>query len=75
MVVVFNLFVVILGILAIVSINDCTLETFQAATEVMTVAALFGQHWQKVGLPHPIPIACVGCGDADKVRAEFMHLS
>ena len=41
---------------------------FQAVTEVLTVAALFGQHWRQVGLPHPIPIACVGCGDADKVR-------
>ena len=42
----------------------------QAKTEVLTVAALFGQHWKEVGLPHPIPIACVGCGDADKVRAK-----
>jgi hypothetical protein len=41
---------------------------FQAITEVLTVAALFGQHWKEVGLPHPIPIACVGCGDADRVR-------
>lgn len=42
-------------------------NVYQAVTEVLTVAALFGQHWQQVGLPHPIPIACVGCGDADKV--------
>lgn len=42
----------------------------QAITEVLTVAALFGQHWQQVGLPHPIPIACVGCGDADRNLLE-----
>ncbi|XP_028390869.1 uncharacterized protein LOC114515772 [Dendronephthya gigantea] len=42
----------------------------QAITEVLTVAALFGQHWRQVGLPHPIPIACVGCGDADKKLLE-----
>ncbi|CAB3980321.1 E3 ubiquitin- ligase HERC2 [Paramuricea clavata] len=42
----------------------------QAITEVLTVAALFGQHWKEVGLPHPIPIACVGCGDADRKLLE-----
>lgn len=44
-------------------------QTLQAIAEVLTVAALFGKHWQQVGLPHPIPIACVGCGDADRVRS------
>ena len=49
-------------------------NVFQAITEVLTVAALFGQHWKEVGLPHPIPIACVGCGDADRVRGSLVHL-
>lgn len=44
--------------------------TEEAIKEVLIVAALFGQHWQEVGLPHPIPIACVGCGDADKKLLE-----
>ncbi|XP_046850294.1 uncharacterized protein LOC124443806 [Xenia sp. Carnegie-2017] len=42
----------------------------QAVREVLAVAALFGQHWREVGLPHPIPIACVGCGEADKKLLE-----
>jgi hypothetical protein len=50
-----------------VRIINCV-NVSQAITEVLTVAALFGQHWKEVGLPHPIPIACVGCGDADRVR-------
>ena len=41
---------------------------FQATHEVLVTALVFGQKWREVGLPHPIPIACVGCGNADKVR-------
>lgn len=40
----------------------------QALKEVLVAAVLFGARWQEVGLPHKIPIACVGCGKADKVR-------
>jgi len=39
----------------------------QALTEVLVTAVLFGPRYQEVGLPHKIPIACVGCGKADKV--------
>lgn len=32
----------------------------------MVAAALgFGPGWQQLGLPHPVPIACVGCGACD----------
>ncbi|XP_070575525.1 uncharacterized protein [Ptychodera flava] len=35
--------------------------------EVLKAAMSFGPLWQAVGLPHPIPIACVGCGpDVDR---------
>ncbi|XP_077977091.1 uncharacterized protein LOC144432699 [Glandiceps talaboti] len=34
---------------------------------VLKAAMSFGPLWKAVGLPHPIPIACVGCGpDIDK---------
>ena len=52
-------------------IKRTNMPVFQAIKEVLVVAALFGQHWQEVGLPHPIPIACVGCGDADKVSTSL----
>lgn len=41
-------------------------ENEQALTAVLLVAVLFGPRWQEVGLPYKIPIACVGCGNADK---------
>ncbi|XP_077982651.1 uncharacterized protein LOC144437563 [Glandiceps talaboti] len=35
--------------------------------EVLKAAMSFGPLWRAVGLPHPIPIACVGCGpDVDR---------
>ncbi|XP_006811375.1 uncharacterized protein LOC102801576 [Saccoglossus kowalevskii] len=37
----------------------------EAKMEVLKAAAAFGPGWKEVGLPHPIPIACVGCGDCD----------
>ena len=44
----------------------------QALKEVLVAAVLFGARWQEVGLPHKIPIACVGCGNADKVIPFFV---
>ena len=45
---------------------------FQALKEVLVAAVLFGARWQEVGLPHKILIACVGCGNADKVIHFFV---
>lgn len=45
-------------------------ETDEALKEVLVAAVLFGARWQEVGLPHKIPIACVGCGNADKKLLE-----
>lgn len=45
-------------------------ETMEAKLKVLSVAAVFGQNWREVGLPHPIPIACVGCGDCDAELLE-----
>lgn len=45
-------------------------ETAGAVSEVLVAAVLFGARWQVVGLPHKIPIACVGCGNADKDLLE-----
>lgn len=45
-------------------------ETEQALKEVLVAAVLFGARWQEMGLPHKIPIACVGCGNADKKLLE-----
>ena len=47
----------------------------QALKEVLVAAVLFGARWQEVGLPHKIPIACVGCGKADKVRTILFVFS
>ncbi|XP_078367292.1 uncharacterized protein LOC144651237 isoform X1 [Oculina patagonica] len=41
-------------------------ESEEALSAVLVVAVLFGPRWHEVGLPHKIPIACVGCGNADK---------
>jgi len=41
----------------------------QAAIGVLLVAEMLGPRWQEVGLPYKIPIACVGCGNADKVMS------
>lgn len=50
--------------------NEKGNETQQALNEVLVAAVLFGARWQEVGLPHKIPIACVGCGNADKELLE-----
>ena len=47
----------------------------QALKEVLVASVLFGARWQEVGLPHKIPIACVGCGKADKVRTILFVFS
>ena len=47
----------------------------QALKEMLVAAVLFGARWQEVGLPHKIPVACVGCGKADKVRTIFFVFS
>ena len=52
--------------LCIPIVNTLSL-VFQALKEVLVVAVLFGARWQEVGLSHKIPIACVGCGQADMV--------
>lgn len=37
----------------------------------MLAAALgFGPGWRELGLPHPVPIACVGCGACDSELLE-----
>ncbi|KAJ7374838.1 hypothetical protein OS493_005190 [Desmophyllum pertusum] len=45
-------------------------DSEQALQAVLLVAVLFGPRWQEVGLPYKIPIACVGCGNADKKLLE-----
>ncbi|CAH3022624.1 unnamed protein product [Porites evermanni] len=50
--------------------NENGRDTEQALKEVLVAAVLFGARWQEVGLPHKIPIACVGCGKADKKLLE-----
>eukprot|EP00808_Paulinella_micropora_P027523 g942.t1 len=37
----------------------------KAVEKVAAFGVAFGQAWKEVGLPHPVPIACVGCGDCD----------
>ena len=56
------------------SLDDSRLFS-QALKEVLVAAVLFGARWQEVGLPHKIPIACVGCGKADKVRTILFVFS
>ena len=56
------------------SLDDSGLFS-QALKEVLVAAVLFGARWQEVGLPHKIPIACVGCGKADKVRTILFVFS
>ncbi|XP_065843372.1 uncharacterized protein [Oscarella lobularis] len=41
-------------------------ETTAARDQVLNAAKAFGpQGWKECKLPHPVPIACVGCGDCD----------
>lgn len=38
----------------------------KAKKKVVAAAMGFGPvGWSECGLPHPVPIACVGCGDCD----------
>ena len=37
----------------------------QGKKKVLATALGFGPGWRQLGLPHPIPIACVGCGSCD----------
>ncbi len=37
----------------------------QAKKKVVAAAFGFGPGWRACGLPFPVPIACVGCGDCD----------
>lgn len=32
---------------------------------MLAAAIAFGPGWRQIGLPHPVPIACVGCGACD----------
>lgn len=38
--------------------------------KVLATALGFGPGWRQLGLPHPIPIACVGCGSCDTELLE-----
>lgn len=41
-------------------------ETHDARMKVIAAAKAFSPSgWRECGLPHPVPIACVGCGDCD----------
>ena len=39
--------------------------SIQAKKKVLAAAIAFGPGWRQIGLPHPVPIACVGCGACD----------
>jgi hypothetical protein len=38
--------------------------------KVVAAALGFGPGWRQLGLPHPVPIACVGCGSCDTELLE-----
>ena len=42
----------------------------QGKKKVLATALGFGPGWRQLGLPHPIPIACVGCGSCDTELLE-----
>ena len=44
----------------------------KAKKRVLAAAMGFGPNWQEIGLPHPVPIACVGCGDCDAVLLQLI---
>ena len=44
----------------------------QAKKKVIAAALGFGPGWQECGLPHPVPIACVGCGDCDATLLQII---
>lgn len=45
-------------------------ETPEARQAVLRQALAFGTKWKECGLPHPVPIACVGCGDCEPELLE-----
>ena len=47
-------------------LNHC----IQGKKKVVAAALGFGPGWQQLGLPHPVPIACVGCGSCDTELLE-----
>ena len=44
----------------------------QAKKKVLAAALGFGPGWQECGLPHPVPIACVGCGACDSELLQII---
>ena len=44
----------------------------KAKKKVLAAAMAFGPKWQEVGLPHPVPIACVGCGECDAMLLQVI---
>ena len=45
----------------------------QACVKVIAAAKAFSPSgWRECGLPHPVPIACVGCGDCDPSMLELI---
>ena len=45
-------------------------ETSEAREAVLKQALAFGMRWKECGLPHAVPIACVGCGDCEPELME-----
>ena len=45
-------------------------HSIQGKKKVVAAALGFGPGWQQLGLPHPVPIACVGCGSCDTELLE-----
>ena len=48
------------------------LVPIQAKKKVLAAAVGFGPKWKEIGLPHPVPIACVGCGECDVVLLQLI---
>ena len=46
--------------------------TLQAKKKVLAAALGFGPGWRECGLPHPVPIACVGCGACDSELLQII---
>eukprot|EP00731_Ephydatia_muelleri_P021063 Em0013g790a len=44
----------------------------EAKKKVLAAAVGFGPKWKEIGLPHPVPIACVGCGECDVVLLQLI---
>eukprot|EP00117_Sycon_ciliatum_P020952 scpid49524/ scgid18522/ E3 ubiquitin-protein ligase MIB2; Mind bomb homolog 2 len=50
-------------------------ETPEARQAVLDQAIAFGEKWRECGLPHGIPVACVGCGDCEPELLEIIATS